>query len=274
MSQHSTQAHPLLRSLRERMSTGRATGRFFAGLLLPLRIVGLLARHRRLWPWVLWPALITLVLFAVLLVATLWAGDALFGAVWPRPEERWMLALWWVVRVLEILVGVLLAYLATMILGGVVASPFNDALSERVEAILLGTDDVDKQDKPLLKDLLHSTASSAAVALMYLAVLAPLLLLHLIPVAGSILYGACAASLGAFFLALEYTDSLLNRRGRGLGDKIGLVWRYRSLTLGLGLGSSALLWIPLLNFLCVPLAVAAGTAVALTIDEADTARTP
>ena len=69
------------------------------------------------------------------------------------------------------------------------------------------------------------------------------------------------------FITMEYNDILLERKGFRMKAKFGRVWEERSLTLGFGAGTNLLLAIPLLNFMCIPLAVIGGTAMGLCLEQ-------
>lgn len=270
--------HPLMRHV---LAGGEAKGgkRFFKGLTVPLQAVKFLLAHRQLWPNVIWPALINLTLFAGALYLFVTQGSALFGAVWAQPViEVWyhylLVVLWYVVYALVMALSVMIAYVSSVLVGGVLASPFNDIISEKTERLLLGERHRELEEGPFWPGLLRSAASSAAMAGMYVAVMGPLLLLNLIPFVGSVAYTVLGGGVGGYFLALEYSDTLLERHHFAFRDKIGVVWRERSFTIGFGVGTSLMLAIPLVNFLCIPIAVIGGTAVGLGLEQWDGRRLP
>ena len=99
--------------------------------------------------------------------------------------------------------------------------------------------------------------------LIYLAVMLPLLLINLIPGLGGAVYAVAAWLVTAYFLALEFLDYPLDRRGLSLKEKSRYV---RSLGLGwLGFGSAVLVigLVPVVNFTLLPLAAMGGTLVYL-----------
>ncbi|MEM1349459.1 MAG: EI24 domain-containing protein, partial [Myxococcota bacterium] len=80
-------------------------------------------------------------------------------------------------------------------------------------------------------------------------------------------YMVLGAACSAFLLTAEYTDTLLVRKGFTLRTKLAELRKRRRITLGFGLGVHLMLAIPLLNFLCVPIAVVAGTAMGLGYEQ-------
>ena len=263
--------HPTLRALM-RAPERSALGRAWTGLKTPLEALRFLIKQPSLWSSVIWPTLITIGLFTLGMWAVYsYAGD-LALALWAKPAgQSWIsslwLGLWWSYYALTHLVAALMTYGAVIVVGGVLASPFNDVISERTEALLLGPRRVEGPKLSLVSSTLSSLRSTAIIAGMYVSCLIPLLALHLIPGVGSVAYTLIAAALSAFFVAMEYCDVLLERKGFRMKAKFGVVWQERAVTMGFGAGMSALLAIPLLNFLCIPLAVIGGTMVGLALEQ-------
>lgn len=262
-----------MHALVERLREARHRSRFIAfarALALPLHAARLLAGHRTLWPLVAIPALINLALFVVAAGLIIAHADAAVALLWPPPADGgvWaelLLGLWYVLYVAALIFGLMAAYVVTLLVSGIVASPFNDALSARVERLLTGRA-APSPGGSLLRETVQSVVSTTTIVLLYAALMGPVLLLNLVPGAGSLAATVLGTGLGAFFLALEFTDVALARRGYPLRLKLRLLRAHPALTLGFGLSTSLLLWIPFLNVLCVPIAVVGGTALALALD--------
>ena len=262
---------PLLRALldaRQLPNINRAT----LGLRLPFRSLGFLVKQSSLWSIAIWPVLINISLFALGVYMVWGYVGGLVELIWIKPvvtawHQSLMLVLWWVLNSLAHIVALVMVYISVTILGGIVASPFNDIISERTERLLLGDRYVKGDEIPLIPSVLSSLRSTTIIALMYLGCLLPLLPLHLIPGIGSLAYTLIAGGVGAYFITMEYNDILLERKGFRMKAKFGRVWEERSLTLGFGAGTNLLLAIPLLNFMCIPLAVIGGTAMGLCLEQ-------
>lgn len=240
-----------------------ASAQFTAALLLPFRAARFLWRERNLWRYAALPALVHLALFtgAAALALTL-ADDALARWIWAEPSGALTLG-WYVVYALALIAGLVLAYVAALLVGGVVVSPLNDRLSERTEQVLTGG--VRNSDEPLWRVTLRSVASTAFITTLYGVLLVPVLLLNVVPGVGSAAATVLGFTLSAFFLAWEYADICLARHGLGLRRKLRILRRRPALTFGFGAGATLLLWMPLLNVLVMPAAVTGGTALALTL---------
>ncbi|QDG51612.1 hypothetical protein FIV42_12895 [Persicimonas caeni] len=263
--------HELLEDLKQarRGSTIRQVTR---GLTLPFRAARFLKENKKLVPFVIVPALINAVLFAISAYLLLTNAGDIVDWLWEKPVVDGLLSyllivLWYFVYVLCLLAAVVLSYVVVLVAGGIVASPFHDFLSEHTERILRGVDDVSGPDESIVGDLLRSIGSSAFIGLMYASLMLPILLLNFIPGIGNVTSTVLSACVSAFFVALEYTDPTLQRHGVKLRDKFGLIWDNLPLTGSFGLGTSLLLWVPLMNFICMPIAVIGGTALGIALEE-------
>ena len=111
----------------------------------------------------------------------------------------------------------------------------------------------------LVRDVLRVLKQSLKRLLIYLAVMLPLLLVNFVPAVGAIIYAVLAWLFTAYFLALEFMDYPLDRRGLSLKEKSRYV---RGMGLGwLGFGSAVLAigLVPVVNFALLPLAAMGGT---------------
>ena len=222
-----------------------------------------MAGQAGLWPLVLLPALVNLGLFALAAFLVVSQADAVTGWLWSRPDGL-LVVFWYVFYVFVVGLGLVLSYILVLLVGGVVASPFNDMLSERTEQLLTGSSSRPGEKASFVR-MLRSVGSTAFITLLYGALLLPILLLNLLPGLGSAVATLLGGTVGAFFVALEYTDVTFERHGYGLRRKVHLLRTCPVLAGGFGAGTSLLLWVPLLNFLCMPIAVVAGTALALRL---------
>ena len=246
-----------------------AIRQWMRGLALPFRAVAFLARHRSLWPWVAAPALIGVLLFAGVVTGAVLYADDLLALWWSQPagDGVWALVLnliWSVLYAVLLILGVASAYLVALLLGGVVASPFNDALSVRAEHILTGGADT-PDEVETWTGVGRSILSTLIVTGAYVLCAVPVLTLNLLPGIGPLLATVLNTGLAAIFLSLEYADVAFARYGLTWREKLRLLRTHRSLAFGFGLSTSALLWIPGLNLVVMPVAVTGGTALALAL---------
>jgi len=261
--------HPLVANV-YRASRGTTLRALLRGLALPFRAARFLLSHRPLWPFAIAPVLIHGALLAGAAVFVLAYADAAAAWIWAPPSGTtlWsaaLLALWYVLYLLVLAFGLVTAYATTLLVSGVVASPFNDVLSARAEALLRSDGPAPAGERPLWREALYSLRSTALVLALYLALMGPVLLLNVVPGLGSMAATGLGTGVSAFFLTLEFADITLARYGYRLRQKLRLLRAHPGLTAGFGLSTSLLLWIPVLNLLCVPIAVVGGTALALAL---------
>lgn len=240
---------------------------FFGGLQTTFSSVKFMVKNPSLWPNIAIPAFINVAVFVATAAFLLWNAD---WFLLPEPTGSGivyylLIGLWWIYRILLYPLLIAVAYFLTLILAGIVASPFNDTLSERAEELMMGRVVPSESGwKALVMGGARGVATAAAVGIPRAIVV---VLLGIIPGIGPIL----AALVGAFFIAVGYTDYALERRKYPVIKKLTTLWKHRRMALGFGVGANLLLLIPLINFLCMPIAVVGGTALAIAIDEFEAA---
>lgn len=247
---------------------------FTRGLKAPLQGLRWMWTRTELLPYVAVPVALTTLMLGLAVWATWHWGGSLVTSIAGQPtadgvDGAVLRGLW---RVLAVLIHLLLLALLSMAawtVGLLLASPFYDRLSARVEAMVTGRTWGDADDlKLVLSDVTTGLLHSFATIALYLACSCPLLFLTFVPVAGEALQLVIGTALCAWFLALETTDYALSRRRISFADKLRLVRRHPGLMLGHGLASLGLLWFPLSAFVSTPAAVIGGTLIVLDTERA------
>lgn len=251
-----------VRASREGSTLQQAT----AGFKLAMGSVRYLSKTPALWPSAAIPAVITSALFFVSAGLGLYFSGDIFEWIWSKPLN-WLAFLWWIGRVLFAVLSVAVGYMVAVVLGSIFAGPFNDILSQRIERRVqgrahLGADDLKANIRGIIRGTLHSLGNLAAMVVF----MTPVMLLNLIPGVGSLAASAIGLVVSSHFLAFEFMDWSLERRNYGWREKWGRVLEERPVALGFGLGTSLLLWIPVINFAAMPVAVIGGTVLALELD--------
>lgn len=238
---------------------------FSGGLRTTFSSVRFMWKNKELWPKVAIPAIINIVVFIFTVGFMLWNYE--WFLVDKPLDGSWtyyiLIVLWWIYRVLlwPLLIG--LSYFITLLLAGIIASPFNDALSEHTERIMMGQSVPSEEGwKALVTGGIRGVFMEAFTTIPRLFLV---VLLGFIPGIGPIL----AAIVGAYFISVTYTDYVFERHKYPFKRKFDTIWRHRRMALGFGVGANLLLIIPLVNFLTMPIAVVGGTALALAIAEID-----
>ncbi len=233
---------------------------FFHGLTQPLRALGLLARNRQLWPFVLWPLLINIVLGVVLYAGLLAGGLAAVErstAAWP-PE---FVAFEWLLRLLLVLVLLVVIGFVLVRFGVILGSPFYGRMAEEIEE-LAGVR-ARPQVVPGVAGVLGDLGRALRFEFKKLVIVIPVSLLllfgNIIPFAGQAVGVAGGVALGTLIACLDFFDGYLDRRRLRFREKLATIRTLGPTALGFGLVCFALVSIPLINLLAVPLCVAAGT---------------
>jgi len=230
------------------------------------RGLGVLRAHPVLWKWVVAPAVITLALIAALIAGIVHLVDPVNTWVMLHlPSTLAHLAS----SVLTTLIVAALAAGAFLIfvpLAGMIAGPFNERLSEHVEAMLTGQPPA--RSSPA--SFVHGAALGVAHGLRRLAAaLAGLVIvfaLGLVPVIGTVAAVVAAGWFAARGTAYDCYDAVLARRAMAYRDKLGYLARHRRRTLGLGAAVAGMLLVPGLNLIALGLGAAGATVAALALD--------
>jgi CysZ protein len=237
----------------------------------------MLRRERSLWPWIAVPFLLNLAAFAAAAALFFEHLGALAGPLerWlevPTPSHWWgyLLAgpLWvlaWLVRAVLIAAFGAALYFGFTLLGGVIAAPFLDVLSERVERLAA--------ERPFeaaggagaaLRRSVRAVAAEGRRFAFFLAVEAGLVLLGFVP--GLQPFAAAAGlAFAALFMPLAYTGFALDRREVPFAARRRWIASHAVEMLSFGGFALALYAVPGLSFLCLPWLVAAGTLLVLEL---------
>ena len=184
-----------------------------------------------------------------------WAGPLLLLAV----LVRWLLLA---------ALGVAIYFLFT-VLGGIVAAPFLDVLSARVERIVSSEQEAAGGGlAELVRNASRSVVEEGKRTLFFVSVQLAILLLGLVPGLQPI---AAVASLvfTALFLPLDYTAYALDRRRVRFGARRRWIFAHRAEMLGFGGFGLVLFFVPGLSFLCLPWLVTSGTLLVLELGPPD-----
>lgn len=151
----------------------------------------------------------------------------------------------------------LLCYILFIIAGGILSSPFNEAISQKVE--IISTGDLVSSSKGFFADLTISLRAELIKLSFLILVTLPLFLLGLVPVIG-ILFFSLATIFSMFFNTLDFVDYPLTRRGVKFKDKVKLILSNKPLTFGFGAIAFIITFIPGVNIILRPILVVAGTS--------------
>jgi len=255
-----------------------------AGLALHWEGLRLLGRERSLWKLAAVPFLLALVACGVtvaLLVAYAGAVHGLATAWLPALEAgAWYTWLW--IGPAKLLLGAVglvlflavcaLALVLAFLVATVLSSPFLEALSKRVEALVSGA--VPEWGESGLMGVLREggRAVTEEMRRLFFFVLVQLVIagLGIVVPGGQIVAPLAMVAVTVLFLPLDYASYTLDRRRMRFRDKRRWIFAHRTAMVGFGAGAFVTLAVPGLNFLALPVLVVSGTLLVLRHPPAQT----
>lgn len=183
--------------------------------------------------------------------------DVLVSAIWGAPSgDDWLAwlarAAHWIFDLLLWLVLGVLALVATMLVGSVVAAPFNARLGEVLDARLTG-----HVAPPFaLSRVVLDVARTVAIEVVFFVVNAILFVASVAVPALAPALAIVGFVLTAYYFAIGYLEIPQVARGRTMGDRLRFLGRHAMAILGFGAGVGLLLFVPIVNLLFMPAAVA------------------
>ncbi|HTE52297.1 MAG TPA: EI24 domain-containing protein [Kofleriaceae bacterium] len=233
----------------------------------------LLLAHPRLWIWVIAPAVITLLLVAAIIWGVVRLSDP--AVAWVAARLPDFLA-GWVSGLLRVVVigGLALAgFVVFVSLAGVLAGPFCEILSERVEEQVTGRAAPGTSIAGFVRGLVTGLVHAVRRLLVYLVGLALVFVLAAaVPVIGAVVAAAVGAYLSATSAAYDCFDAVFARRLWPYRRKVEFLRVHRGRSLGLGGATAALLLVPGLNLLALGVGATGATLAALELESAPRAR--
>ncbi|MEM7260754.1 MAG: EI24 domain-containing protein [Planctomycetota bacterium] len=239
------------------MAPSDSIGGFVGGYLTFIRGLRFLIDHPRLIPIALVPFGLTVLLFACATVAGYVYADDLHA--WLFPDwDHWFWKILGYVIVTLLMVCMWIFGLVTF--GSIVASPFNDYLSQQVEAKMLhGQEPVPGGFARLMRDLAHTVKHETVRLAIYIVIFLVFMPLLLIPFVGGVLFMVIMGYVNMRYLAWNALDYCMARRLWGFRAKMAFLKRHRSRTLGYGAASLTFLAIPFTLLFVLPILAVGGS---------------
>jgi CysZ protein len=233
---------------------------FSRGFFAPFRSVRTLRNYPHLLQYIVIPFLINLIVFS----GAVYLGLDFFGGTVveyiPQGDAWYWSVIYWGLWVLAVILTAVLVFFSFTVVGNLLASPFNDLLSERTEEVLSGL----KNEQPFsfgrfLQDAWQTVLLEAKKMWIFVVVMVFILPLNLLPGIGNSLYSIMAVCLTLFFLSFEYLGFVLVRKNKFFREQKQYIFARKFLMLGFSCGVIMILAIPFFQMLCIPLAVIGAT---------------
>lgn len=146
------------------------------------------------------------------------------------------------------------------VIGNIITAPSNDSLSEKVENILTGRTFNEKAGlAAAVRSIFRTLGNLIKFLILSLVLLIPVSLSHLLPGAGEIISTILEFLVSCFFLGFQFLDYPLDRRKLSFMRKLGISVKNCRITLGTGLASFLLTYIPVFGFLGINMCTISAT---------------
>ena len=224
---------------------------FRDGMGFLFRGFSFLVNHPKLWIWAIIPTIINLILLAVMLGVFIhyygdiygWLSSHLGLTGWEDPSAWWQTvlnALLWIVnglfQIFISLISLILLLIVSYAASFIVAGPFNDMLSEKVEVMATGDEEPPFRLKKFISDLWRTIRVESVKAVILIAIPVVLFVFSFIPVVGPPLYVLLTFIFGAWDLGFSYADLPFGRKAQPFSLRWDFAKKERWTLIGLGVG--------------------------------------
>jgi len=239
----------------------RAPVGYFKGFTYPFKGAGFVYfKHPELIRFWIVPIVITF-LALVLAVWGSWEySDAITNSFWEQDPDSWFD---WLHDIVDTLFFVILLFTSVFVLlalSSAIAAPFNAMLSLEVERLLTGIKTGDDSWGALFRDIWRTVLLEILKLMIYAGVMLPLFCCSLfVPGIGQILMSIFGFLFTAVYWGVDYIDYPAERRGWKATKRLGAATKKFFPVFGFGTGVWLFLFVPVVNLLFMPAAVAGGT---------------
>lgn len=233
---------------------------FPRGFLSLLRGGRLFIRYPRLLKLVLIPLLINVATFSLAIYFGLQFFQDFVQNLLPQGDAWYWLVVYYALWVTAGFLTLVLVFFCFTVVGNLIASPFNELLSERIEGLLLP--EVESAPFSLrffCRDMLRVWLVELKKMSFFVVAMLLLLVLNLLPVVGNLLYGGLSILLTLFFLAWEYFAFVHERKSRDFKYQCQFLIQRKPLVFGFASGVLLMLAVPFVQLICIPVAVSGAT---------------
>lgn len=171
----------------------------------------------------------------------------------------------WYMKMLFYAAGLVLGAVFALVLvftftavGMIVAGPFLERISQKVDEIRLGFDPAPPSES-FFKDIVVSCVSQIKKLMVFLAIQAACLVIYLAPIIGPLVAPPVQITVSFLFLAWEFWDFPMDRRKMDFAAKKAFIREHAAAALAFGAVCFCYLFVPLLNFVLMPASVAGAT---------------
>ncbi len=233
---------------------------FARGFGYPLRAAKLFRQKPGLLRYLAIPFIINLLVFTVTVYFGLDVFQGILESYAPSTDVWYGAVLYYLAWTVTLLLTTVVVFFSFTVIGNLIASPFNELLSEQTEILVSG---VEVNDRFSLARFWKESRNAVVVEIKKMAVfvicMALLFGINFIPGIGSLFYAVLAPVFTLFFLVVEYMAFVLMRKQLTFSQQRRYIFKHPILMLGYACGVFSMLAIPFVQFFCIPLAVVGAT---------------
>ena len=233
---------------------------FIRGFSYPLRAVNFLGCNPRLLRYLAIPFVINVLIFSLSVYFGLDLFQGLLETYAPGTDVWYGVALYYLAWTVALLLTTVVVFFSFTVIGNLIASPFNELLSERSEALINGAQNEESFSlRRFWKESRYAIIVEIKKLTVFVICMVLLFTLNFIPGIGSLIYAVLAPAFTLFFLVVEYMAFVLMRKQLSFAEQRRYIFKHPILMLGYACGVFCMLAIPFIQFFCIPLAVVGAT---------------
>lgn len=233
---------------------------FTRGFSYPLRAAKFLSKKPSLLKYLAIPLAINVLIFSLSVYFGLDLFQGILETYAPSTDVWYGMILYYLAWTVAMLLTTVAVFFSFTVVGNLIASPFNELLSEHAEALQTGQ----KADERFSVGRFWKEAKLALIVevkkmSVFIVCMLLLLAINLIPGIGSMAYAVLAPIFMLFFLVVQYMAFVLMRKQLVFSQQRRYITNRPVLMTGFACSIFCLLAIPLVQFFCIPLAVVGAT---------------
>lgn len=233
---------------------------FARGISYPLRAVKLFRQQPGLLRYLIIPFLINLLVFSTTVYFGLDLFQGMLETYAPGTEVWYGVILYYLAWMVALLLTTVVVFFAFTVIGNLIASPFNELLSEKTEVYVSGIANGERFSlSRFWQESRHALFVEIKKMTVFVVGMALLFGINFIPGIGSLIYAVLAPAFTLFFLVIEYMAFVLMRKQLSFAEQRRYIFKRPILMLGYACGVFIVLAIPFVQFFSIPLAVVGAT---------------
>ncbi len=233
---------------------------FARGFSYPLRAAKFLRQKPGLLKFLAIPFFINLLVFSMTVYFGLDLFNGILDAYAPSTEVWYGVLLYYLAWTIALLLTTVVVFFSFTVIGNLIASPFNELLSEKAESLISGIQDDDPFSlQRFWKESRYALFVEIKKMAVFVFCMTLLFGINFIPGIGSLIYAVLAPVFTLFFLVIEYMAFVLMRKQMNFAEQRRYIFKHPILMLGYACGVFCMLAIPFIQFFCIPLAVVGAT---------------